>query len=240
VGGYLTNDIYGLWFMFEGIYWKKGEYEPTNFGIGITAKGDYGETRDGKYDPWASLALGPNFDYWTELRMGLDHVLVKARPMYRWKKDCSNGLMPALYLEYNHSFGFNDTGLIAFDGQYFPGDSYASLSFLLDHRIDENLKVKGGVVFTENFSSGANAFGFGPTISMKINNRWFIGISANILENWSIGLFCGYDWNSEWRDQDANEREESISVDRPGKTGIDLTKISETSVSGKKTMEVTL
>jgi hypothetical protein len=200
--------------MLEGIKWLRGDKDedPQNFGFGLTVKGDQGETGDGRYD-WSSIAVGPNFDYWAELGMGEDYFLAKLRPLYRWKQDGSSGFMPGAYLEFDHTMGQNDTVIAVLDGQYFPGDSYASLSLLWDHRFNTKFKIKGGFSLTGNFGEDS-IFGIGPTVSVRLYDRWILGASLDFLENGGsvFGVYGGYEVNTDLRQWDAQSREDGVTL----------------------------
>ncbi|MFA5993536.1 MAG: hypothetical protein WC823_01100 [Parcubacteria group bacterium] len=216
VGAYRSIDTgsHGTWWMLEGIKWLRGDKEkdPQNFGFGLTVKGEQGETGDGRYN-WSSIAVGPNLDYWAELGLGEDYFLAKFRPLYRWKQDGSSGFMPGAYLELDHLMGQNDTVIAALDGQYFPGDSYASLSLLWDHRFNEDFKVKGGFNLTGNFGEGS-VFGIGPTVSVRLYDRWILGASLNFLDNGGSmwGVYGGYELNTDMKEWYAQSGEDSVTL----------------------------
>jgi hypothetical protein len=54
--------------------------------------------------------------------------------------------------------------------------------------------------------------GFGPTASVRWRDRWILGASLSFINAQMFGVYVGYEINSDWRDQDAQEREDSVSL----------------------------
>jgi hypothetical protein len=220
-GGYkaLDDGSKGFWGMAEWIRWQTKRTDSANYGLGVTMKGDYGWGKNDSH--WGSLSVGPNLDYWTELTDN-QYLLAKFRPLYRFNESSpgkSNGFMPGGYLEYSNAFAGNDTFIAALDGQYFKNDSYLGLNLLIEHRFNRVVKMKAGMGLTLQSLSSETLLGIGPNLSFRFYDRFVIGASANFMKGGPIlGLYAGYELNTDLRELDAVIREKSVQQKVSGVT----------------------
>jgi len=217
----LGADSKGLWIMGEWVSWHTDRMSSSNYGIGLTAKADRGWGENGSR--WGSFAVGPNLDYWTELAPN-QYFLAKARPLYRWNENggykSSNGFMPGAYLEYSNAFARNDTFIAALEGQYFRNDSFLGLNLMIEHRVNKDVKIKYGMSGSiQGGGLNENVLGFGPTLSVKLYNRFVFGTSLNFIKGGpTLGLFAGYEINTDLIALDAMIREKSVKQESQGVT----------------------
>ncbi len=193
--GLNSDGVKGAWWMAEGIGWYSPRDNPRNYGLGLIYKGDYGQNKAG-YN-WGSHALGPVLSYY----QGLDETQdlnLKFRPMYRWNKGSKpNGYMLGGYAEYGKTFDDYRLSVVA-DGQYFKHDSFLSTGLYLEKWINPNLKVKAGLGLNVNFQEYETILGLGPSLSVKLYNRFVLGVSANIFKGGTtLGAYAGYEMNTD-------------------------------------------
>jgi hypothetical protein len=200
----------GFWAMAEYTKWFTDRTNPHNYGLGVTAKGDYGWGKDSGVH-WGSFSIGPNLDYWTELADN-QYLLAKVRPLYRFNEGTkANGFMPGGYLEYSNAFSRKNTFIASLDGQYFKNDSYLGLNLMVEHKLNKDIKIKAGLGLTLQALENETLLGLGPNLSVKFYDRFVLGASVNFIKGGpTFGLYAGYELNTDLILLDAKIREKSV------------------------------
>jgi hypothetical protein len=213
-GGWINpHGVKGVWAMGEFLRWNRTD-GPTNYGFGIVSQLDYGKGKNKSH--WGYASVGPVLSLYTELGMA-DSFQVKLRPQYRFNEHPkADGWMPGAYLEYDHILGRNDKMFLTADGHYFKNDSFLGLNAYWEHRFNRTVKAKAGFGVNWNFSGGGTVFGFGPSLSVKLYDRFTIGWSANFFDGGPLyGLYVGYELNTDIMAMDASIRENSVNLKKP-------------------------
>ncbi len=209
----IDSGVNGDWLMAEYIRWR--EQESGNAGLGVTFKGWAG-SGDNWHD--ARAEIGPNLDYYREIGVMGNYMLLKLRPLYRFGEHKS-GFAPGAYLEFDHILGRNDVLIGAFDISYFPDDTYLGFSLMDEHRFNSDWKLQYGINFMEQIGSDESVFGSGPGLTLKFRNQWKIGLSYMFLPASPVlGISVGWEFNSYLQQLDAESREKSVTQEISGET----------------------
>jgi len=75
------------------------------------------------------------------------------------------------------------------DGSYSPGDSWLGPGLYWEHRINKKWKVISGAGASLSWQDGDFFSGFAPSLRFKYDNRWSIGVNANLFTG--LGTFFG-------------------------------------------------
>lgn len=220
-GGWINpHGSSGVWGMGEFLRWQRTD-GPVNYGFGIVSQLDYGWGKNNSH--WGYASVGPALSLYTEFGLN-DSFQVKLRPQYRFNEHPkADGWMPGAYLEYDHVLGRNDKLFLTADGHYFKNDSWLGLNAYWEHRFNRAVKTKVGFGVNWNFFKDETPFGFGPSLSVKLYDRFIVGWSANFIDGGPLyGLYAGYELNTDLMELDAAIRERSVELKKPASELITL------------------
>ena len=222
----------GIWSMGEFLHWKRTDGS-VNYGFGAVSQLDYGWGKNDSH--WGYASVGPAFSLYTE--MGLDDSFqIKLRPQYRFSEHPkADGWMPGAYVEYDHVLGRNDKLFLTADGHYFKNDSWLGLNAYWEHRFNRVVKTKLGFGVNWNFFKDVTPFGFGPSLSVKLYDRFVLGWSANFIEGGPLyGFYAGYELNTDLMELDASIREKSITLKKPAMDKVSIIAITPNQIIPKE------